>query len=288
MPVSTRSVVRQETLTEKEPTEAGSAESRRYMYCIIDSDGPRSFGSIGIGKDSPEVRTVVYNGVAAVVSPSSLEKYPIDRQNTLAHQRVMEHVMGQGGTVLPVKFDTIADARNGSKPEERIVRQVLETRYDELQSLLAVMSTRVELGVKALWRDKNTIFWEIVNSSDTIRRLRSKIAGPPATTAQGGTQFGIRVKLGERVKNALEAMKAKERAKLLNALKPLVVDYRENKTFGDQMFANLALLVEKSRVEELDDKLDELADAAAGRTQFKYVGPVPPSNFVEIVITWED
>ncbi|NQT54341.1 GvpL/GvpF family gas vesicle protein [bacterium] len=282
------------------PEVAGEPVLGRYIYCIIDCDEPKDLDCGAIGDaatgryESPlrgrprggsraRVYTVVHNGVAVVVSPSLQSKYTIDRQNTLAHQRVMEHVMEQGHTVLPVKFDTIAEAKNGAGPEERIVEQVLAKRFEELSSLLALMSTRVEMGVKALWRDKKTVFREIVDSDDEIKRLRRKLV-----SQQGEASFGLRVKLGELVKNALGAKKEREQKELRDAVRDLVVDLHTNKTFGDQMFANLALLLDKSRVEALDRKLDELADAAPERIGLRYVGPVPPSDFIELAITWDE
>ena len=262
---------------------AGAPDLRRYIYCIIDCDAAKNFDCDAIGDGSRDVHTVAHNGIAAVVSPSAEDKYVIDRQNTLAHQRVMEYLMQQGHTVLPVKFDTIAETKNGMGPEERIIQQVLAKRYDEFSALLDAMSTRVEMGLKALWKDRNAILWEIVKSSEEIKRLRSKIMEP-----QAKAQIGTRMKLGELVKNALDVKRDREQKALLGAIRDIVVDFRKNKTFGDQMFANFALLLEKTRIEDLDRKLDELADSAPERTKLKYVGPVPPSNFIELVITWDE
>jgi len=39
-----------------------------YVYCIIESEEPRTFGKIGIGGRSDEVFTVHYRDLAAVVS----------------------------------------------------------------------------------------------------------------------------------------------------------------------------------------------------------------------------
>ena len=279
-----KTLVRKPKTAAKRQTQgAPGPHLRRYIYCIIRCDRAKKFDCAPVGLGPGDVRTVVHDGVAAVVSPSAREKYAIDRQNTLAHQRVMEHVMAQGHTVLPVKFDTVAEGKNGMGPEQRIVQQVLVKRFDELSSLLERMSMRAEMGLKALWGDMDAVFREIVDANDEIKRLRRKIV-----RAQGSTQFGTRVKLGELVKKALDARKERERKALLSAIGDIVVERRENKTFGDQMFANLALLVDTSRTEELDRKLDELADAAVGRIKLKYVGPVPPSNFIELVITWDE
>lgn len=270
---------------------AGKTEGRCYIYCIIDCDEPKNFGCQAIDSGSGDVHTVVKGGIAAVVSPSSQEKYAINRQNTLVHQCVMEYLMEQGHTVLPVKFDTIAEEKNGVGPEERIVHQVLAKRFDEISSLLEAMRGRAEMGLKALWRDMSTIFREIVKSDAQIMRLRSKIVRQSSLEPRdqiGRAQFAMRVKLGELVKRALDTKKEQEERALLDAIRNIVVDFRKNKTFGDQMFANLAILVEKSRIEEFDRRLNGLADAIQGRVNLRYVGPLPPSSFIELVIKWEE
>ena len=290
-------LVRKRKAVVKPQTEiAGDPDLRRYIYCIIDCDEPKNFDCDAIGDSCRDVYAVPYKGIAAVVSRSPKEKYAIDRQNALAHQRVMEYVMQQGHTVLPVKFDTIAEAQNGIGPEQRIIEQVLTKNFHEFSSLLSVMSTRAEMGLKALWKDMRTVFREIVNSSEEIRRLRDKIAGHGGATAkiahqQGGKrgpQIPTRMKLGELVKKALDAKMEREQRALLDAMRDIVVDFRKNKTFGDQMFANLALLLEKSRMEDLDSKVGQLADSGPERIKLKYVGPVPPCNFIELMITWEE
>ncbi len=273
--------------------------TRRYIYCIIDvidsgetddSDGLKRFGRIGIGEDSPEVFAITHQGIGAVVSATEAEKFTISRENTLIHQRVMEEVVNRGHTVLPVKFDTIAEPskKNQDTAEQRLLDQVLRWRYDEFAELLGVMSTRVELGLKALWTDMPAVLGEIVKSNEEIRRLRNKIYGKAGGANKSPAVFGPRAKLGEMVKNALEAKKQKEVNELLAQIKGTLVDYRLNKIFGDPMFANLALLVEKSCVPELDERLNRFDDEHNGRTKLKYVGPVPPSNFIELVIAWED
>ena len=278
------------------PTRPAEADLRHYIYCIADCDEPKRFDCDSIGNDSQDVHAVVHNGVAAIISTTCKEKYTIDRRHLLAHQRVMEHVMEQGHTVLPVKFDTIAGAKNGIGPEKRIIQQVLMKRSGEFSALLDTMRTRAEMGVKALWRDMNTIFREIVNSNEEIKRLRDNLAHRGVQTVKTANQsgrkqgplFSTRMKLGELVKNALDTKREREQQALIAAIRGIVADFRKNKTFGDQMFANLALLVEKSQVEALDRKLNELADAAPARTRLKYVGPVPPSNFIELVIRWDE
>lgn len=255
-------------------------EEGKYIYCIIDSNKERDFGHMGIGGRGDDVYAVCYQDIAAVISSSAIIKYPITRENTLAHQRVMEEVM-RYHTILPVRFSTIAEGKDEATPEEMIKERVLKERYQEFKELLEEMKDKVELGIKALWRNMDIIFQDIVKGRSEIARLRTKIAGnPPAKV------YADKVALGRMVKSALEAKKKREETEILGVLKDICADFRTNKTFGDKMITNAAFLVEKYREKEFDDRLNELTVKYDGRIEFKYVGPVPPCNFVEIVVEW--
>lgn len=253
----------------------------KYIYCIIDCQGERAFGPLGIGGRGDEVYTVAHGGAAAVVSHTPEKKYPLTREFTMAHQRVMEKAM-EDHTVLPVRFDTIARGTEEATDVERIKRQVLEERRAEFEDLLKEFQGKQELGVKALWVDMHAIYSEIVAEDGGIRRLRDAIQDKPFDKA-----YGPRVRLGEKVKEALEAKKEREEKEILDKLIGLSVDFRKGKVFGDGMVTNLSFLVEDERSREFDEQVDALSERLAGRTRLRYVGPVPPSNFVELVIEWK-
>ena len=59
---------------EQPPVE--SASEGKYVYCIIETSEPRSFGPMGIGGRKDEVYTVHHKGLAAVVSNSPLVVLP--------------------------------------------------------------------------------------------------------------------------------------------------------------------------------------------------------------------
>ena len=278
---------------EAEPARSTTDEPRaprRYIYCVIDSDVPDSFGPMGIDGQS-EVFAVPHNGIAAVVSATSREKLEISRGNALAHQRVMEAVMQRGHTLLPVRFNTIAEDKGKSTAAKRIIDRVLVARRDEILGLLTTMRPLVEVGVKGLWTNMEAVFRDIVASSPEIQSLRKKLLASSATAAApGGRQTNVtgQIKLGERVKQALEARKCGTEAALMGRLTPMVTDFRRNKTFGDPMFANLALLVDKSRQNDVVAALSAFEAKQAGQVKLRCVGPLPPCNFLELVITWDD
>jgi len=246
----------------------------QYIYAIVATHEEKGFGLIGIGDRNDEVYTVCYRDIGAVISPSSVVKYPVTRANTMAHQKVMEEVM-KYYPMLPVRFGTIGEGI------ELIKERVLKARYDEFKDLLRYMQDKIELGLKALWASKEAVFREIVDENRNIRLLRERLMSRGIRV-----QRDDQVRLGEMVKKALDIKRAREEKAVLNFFKGLWVDRKTNNVFGDQMVTNSAFLVPKDREKAFDEVVDKLTTRYDGRMRFKYVGPVPPCNFVEIVVTW--
>lgn len=255
-----------------------SAEGK-YIYCIINGREEKDFDHVGIGGREDRVHTVVFEDIAAVVSNSPIGQYPISRENTLVHMKAMEMFM-EDYVILPVKFNTIAEGNERRSPQERIKLEILKARYKELKDLLASMSNKIELGLKAIWIDMEAIFREIAGENKDIEELKKRIS-----TGNSSRTYSQRIKLGEMVKKALDDKRAMEESKILNILNGANHALRQNKIFGDNMITNSAFLVDKSRIKEFDNLIEKLNSVYKGRTKLKYVGPSPPCNFVELVIT---
>jgi len=244
-----------------------------YIYAIVATKEEKSFGPNGIGDRNDEVYNVSYRKIGAVISTSPIVKYDITRANTLAHQKVMEGIM-KCYPLLPVRFGTIGEEVG------RIKEKVLKARYEELLGHLRYVEDKIELGLKVLWKSKEVIFQEIVEENRDIRILRGRLL------SQRVGDHGERMRLGEMVKKALEVKKEREEKAILNNFKGLWVEHKSNKTFGDQMVTNSAFLVKKDQEKMFDAAMDRLTATYDGRMKFKYVGPVPPCNFVEITVKW--
>lgn len=245
-----------------------------YLYCIIGTSETRNFGPAGIGGRGDVVTTINYDDIAAVISRTAVIKYDINRENLMAHQKVIEGVM-KDHTVLPVRFCTVAESVED-------IRRVLKKRYGEFRDLLRGMDNMVELGVKALWKDLQTVFHDIGEKEPEIRRLKEKIGTAPIDKG-----YADRINLGRMVQAALEARKKQEAENILGKLKQTSRKTSINKLHGDSMILNAAFLVERGRVKEFDERMTELDAASRERLAFKYVGPVPPFNFVNLVVEWK-
>jgi hypothetical protein len=245
----------------------------QYIYAIIETDQDRNFGLRGIGDGGNEVYTVRHGDVGAVISNSPIAQYPVTRANTMTHQKVMEEVM-KHYPMLPVRFGTVAEGM------DLIVEKLLKQRQEEFKKLLHYMRDKIELGLKAMWKDMKPVFEEIVAGTAEIGWLRDRLL-----KGRGGVQKD-QVRLGEMVKKALEARKRREEQTILDPLDGLWVERKLNSPFGDQMITNSAFLVKRDKEKAFDLEVEKMSGQYDGRMVFKYVGPIPPCNFVEIVVKW--
>ena len=245
----------------------------QYIYGIAATNEEKRFGPVGIGGREDEVYTVCHEDIGAVISHSPIIKYPITRANTMAHQKVMEEIM-KYYPMLPVRFGTVGEGI------ELIKQKVLKARYNELKDLLRYVEDKVELGLKALWANLETVFREIVEENRDIRLLKERLMTKAVRSERE------RVRLGEMAKKALGTKRVQEEEAILKTFKGLWVEHKTNNVFGDQMVTNSAFLVPKDREKAFDEAVDKLTATYDGRMKLKYVGPIPPCNFVEISVTW--
>ena len=252
--------------------DTGQGEGQ-YLYAIIACSEPREFTARGIGERGDVVHTVNYRRLAAVVSNSPNVEYESSRRNMMAHTLVLEEVMGQFD-LLPVRFGTLApDA-------DSITTRLLAPRYGEFTELLEQMRGRIELGLKVFWFEGAAVA-EVVRDNETIRRMRDALNGRLPTET-----YYERIRLGEEVESALAQKRARDEETILARIRPLVHKTRANKIVSDRMVVNAAFLVDRQNGLQVDDAVHSLNEEFSDRLMFKYFGPVPPYNFVNIVVNW--
>jgi len=257
------------------PLSSDMEKKGKYIYCIIEAKQERNFGPIGIGGRGDEVLTIGYDDLSMAVSSHPLTKITANRENMIAHERVIEEVMKEFDSVLPVRFGTVACSADE-------IRNLLDRRYIEFRNKLADMRYKVELGVKAVWKDMAAIYDEIVKENKAIKDLKEAL--------KGNANIQAKLELGQLVKQVLEKKKEEQAEEIVDRLRRTSYEHKLNKTIADEMFLNAAFLVDKGREKEFDNIMDDLADQYRDRIRFMYAGPLPVFNFVNIVIypaKWE-
>lgn len=244
----------------------------KYIYGIVRHPGPLNFGPIGIGKRGDLVYGINYKDISAIVSNSPVIQYEARRTNLITHEKVLEEVMKQF-TVLPVRFSTISENDNN-----REVLKILEKEYHVFDQLLTRMEGKKELGLKVL-ANKTAIYESIIEKYDEIRLLRGKLMNTPVDK----THYE-RIKIGEMVAEALKKEIESYKNSILDELRPHAEDMKKNDNYGDMMILNAAFLIKKELEPEFDKAVNDLDEKYGRIMTFKYVGTLPPYNFVNLSI----
>jgi hypothetical protein len=272
-PQSTRAAAAPATARVARPVSTAAANVTRgkYVYCIIRASQALKFGPIGIGTEPAEVHSVGFKEIAAVVSDTPIEVFDATRENVLAHERVNETVM-RTHTVIPMSFGSVFKTHND-------ILELLRGAYDAFVDVLSKMEGKLEFGLKVLW-DRDAIIREIENEDDDVRRLKDEIS------SQKGSTYFARMQYGRLIDSALEGRSERYVSDIFERLRAVSVASRANKPIGDKMIMNGAFLVSRKGESQFDAKVKEIGARYENLT-FKYTGPWPPYNFVNIRLKLE-
>jgi hypothetical protein len=245
----------------------------RYVYGVIQTKDPMTFGKIGMGGSGEMVYTVHHGDIAGIVSKSPVFIFDPTRENALAHEHVIETVM-KGQTIIPMSFGTVFRTDDD-------IREVLKSIYPSLKDVLKQMANKLEFGLKVTW-DRDQIIEELKRGHEDIHRFHQEI-----TRKHLQSTYFARMQLGRMIDKALVERAAEYVREIYEALRPVCVASRDNKPIGDKMIMNAAFLIHRDKESDFDEAVNKIAQRFGDRLNFKYTGPWPPYNFVNIRLKLE-
>jgi Gas vesicle synthesis protein GvpL/GvpF len=253
--------------------ETGPGEGGRYVYGIVEAKEQTTFGKIGIGGAGEMVYMVKYLDIAAVVSKTAVYIFDPTRENALAHEHVIETVM-KNNTIIPMSFGTVFRTDGD-------IREVLKSIYSSLKDVLNQMAGKLEFGLKVNW-DRDQIIEELKQEDEEIRQFHQEIIRKHLQST-----YLARMQLGRMIDKSLAERSTQYVREIYEALRGVCVASRDNQPIGDKMIMNAAFLVERHREAEFDNVVNRIARKYGKRLKFKYTGPWPPYNFVNIRLKLE-
>lgn len=235
-----------------------------YVYGIADAGHPGlPEGTVGVGNPGLPLRTVKGGGLVALVSDAPENLRP-KRRDLLAHQNVLSEA-GSGGTVLPMRFGSVAD-------DDEAVSAALAERKDHYQERLAALHERVEYNVKAQ-HDEEAVLHTVLAENPDARALRE------SNRNAGGGSHQDKLRLGELVATAVQHREARDAVVVRDALEP----HAEAVSAAPEStgwITNLSFLVGRSSYQPLLEAVDELRRAHP-HLVLQVNGPLAPYSFVE-------
>ncbi|HET7184878.1 MAG TPA: GvpL/GvpF family gas vesicle protein [Terriglobales bacterium] len=245
----------------------------RYVYGIIEARDAVNFGKMGIGGTGEMVYTIHYNDIAAVVSKTDVYIFDPTRENALAHEHVIETVM-KAFTIIPMSFGTVFRTDDD-------IREVLRSIYVSLKDVLKQMAGKVEFGLKVNW-DRDQVIEELKREDEEIHRFNHEI-----TRKHLQSTYLARMQLGRMIDKAMVERSAQYVREIYDTLRSVCVASRDNKPIGDKMIMNAAFLIDREKETDFDEAVNKIARKFGDRLNFKYTGPWPPYNFVNIRLKLE-
>jgi hypothetical protein len=247
----------------------------RYIYAIAENwqtkpaGRPKSLGKMGLGGRGDDIYFFPYKDIGAFISRSPMQAYQVSRENAIAHEKAIEEMM-KHYTLLPMQFSMLAQ-------NEDEVRVMLEKSYDELNTQLHRLDGKKELGLKGIFPE--TIFKDILSRNETIQKKKAELE------KQGALGQNALIEIGKMVEDALNKEKETNREAILAELRPIAEETKVNAAASDRMFINAAFLVNAAQEVEMDKKVSEIAERYTGKFKLKYVGNLPPYNFLRLVVS---
>ncbi|MFC2948863.1 GvpL/GvpF family gas vesicle protein [Virgibacillus sediminis] len=251
-----------------------SEEQGIYVFCCIQTDEEASFGTVEFEGEEREIRTIHYKDAAMVVTEVPMKIYHPSRENLMMHQQVISTVMEKSDTVVPISFGNVFHT-------DEDVAALAESLYPQLEKLFPKIKGKIEVGLKVIgkkeWLEKNINQNENVAKKKQVVQSKSEAAG-----------YFDRIQLGEMAKDFFQGMQSEMETEIHEPLKPLAEAAKTNDPIGEKMLLNAAYLIDHDKEAEFDEMVNELHDQWQDRVDFKYTGPWPAYNFINIKLKVEE
>jgi hypothetical protein len=219
------------------------------------------------GVDEQPVHVLTYGDLVAVASPTLLDRPPGRRAEILAYAEVLDTLV-RDGVVAPVRFGSVfAD-------DQDVVDNLLAPTAENLTALLADLEGCVQLRLSATYR-QDVLLTELVANDPEIAELRELTRDTPEEAFRAE-----RLRLGQLVSGAIDQAREEDSEELLATVSPLCVSVSMQSARGLDGLMEAALLIERSRVETLEEVLEVLAETVHERIQLRLLGPMAPYDFV--------
>jgi hypothetical protein len=241
-----------------------------YIYGITRAGEAPSIASSAVLEADNPILSLTFGDFAVIASRIGVLTVDATRRNMLAHTRILERAM-EAATVLPVRFGMIVD-------NEAILAARIASHTPRLTSAMKEIEGRIEVGIRLAFAD-GVMTKEIGEGRADLRRKSEALArrNPNET-------YYERIDLGREVEAAMQAKRKFEADRIVGLVQPFAVKLEKLGISDDAGFLNLALLVETAKAADLAALVEALDQEAPGRFSIRYTAPVPPYNFVRILL----
>ncbi|MEV1287526.1 GvpL/GvpF family gas vesicle protein [Micromonospora sp. NPDC049679] len=237
-----------------------------FIYGVVPSDVEPTEDARGLGDPAAPVTVVTHGEVAALVSEIGLDR-PLGRPDDLVAYKQLLDGTAVEAPVLPIRFGTVLESRDA-------VTELLSAAHDDYLAALNELDGRVEYVVRGRYVEQ-AVLTEVLAENPEAEELRQQLRGAPENSS-----MDLRMRLGELINEGVEARRAADTDRLVDALTAVSVASVLRPPTHEQDAAHAAFLVETERRAEFEEAVERLADDEwSGRVNVKMLGPLAPYDF---------
>ncbi|WP_433469863.1 GvpL/GvpF family gas vesicle protein [Spirillospora sp. CA-128828] len=224
------------------------------------------------GLDDRPVSLVEDGGVcAAVVSDLPAGRALGERDDLVAHQRVLNALVNAGTVVLPFRFGAALSDRAA------VEKELLAGNSERFGQVLDQLQDRVELRLKATYV-QDRVLQEIMEAEPEVAELSRRLREVPADVADA--VYYDRVRLGELIAQAMERLREADGQVLLDGTAPGAEAFARKAPAREEDVLDASFLVRADRRAAFEQAVDTLGQEHGDRIRIRLIGPLPPYDFV--------
>ncbi|GHO93514.1 gas vesicle protein [Reticulibacter mediterranei] len=262
-----------------------------YAYAIV-GKSPQQLEIVGVDKKS-NVYSVGENDICVIVSEIAIDQFQNQVKNLIseltknteniqnesgevlqAHETVIEALMHDDTTVVPLKFGTVLK-------DEKAVLKMVQDRGEEFKSLLARFAGKVEWGLKA-YIDIQALNKYVVDTESKFSDLKAR-----REKLSRGAAYLLGKKMEEEVRDHIATLLAQVTEEIFQELGREASEAHLNNILPQkmtgkkkEMILNAAYLVERTKVAHLHQQGKSLMEKYEFMSlDLEFSGPWPPYNF---------
>ena len=245
-----------------------------YIFCGIQSNKNHQFGKVMLEGEERQTFTIDYEDAAMVAAEVPMKIYHPNKENLLMHQHVISSVMSQNDTVIPISFGNVFQTKED-------VRVLLKNLYPQFKKLFPEIKGKIELGLKVIgkkeWLEKE------INKDPEVEKMSGQVKGKSENAA-----FYDRIKLGGMAQKFFTAIQEEIKTDIYEPLATFSDAAKVNSPVGEKMLLNAAFLIDSGQEKAFDELINKLHDSWQDKVDFKYSGPWPAYNFINIRLKVEE
>ena len=246
----------------------------KYIFGIVPSSSRinKKTGDSG----EMQVHVVKSGKFSAIVAEAEIVDYKNSSRESLAHllvyhQQVLEKIMADGHTVIPLKLGTVVK-------DENEVCSVLDRGGTLLKNIMKKIDGKVEIDLLAVWNDFPSVLKKIGEEKEMLDFKQKLLAQSDPITENDQRQAGIMVKQSLNRKKDQYAQKINEKLHLFGDL------VRVHEAINDEIVFNTSFLIDNDRQKYFDEQVKVVNDELGDELNFRTVGPLPCYSFYTLEV----